>query len=116
MRFCVQMFGCAAVVLAMSNTLAAQLAYVMSLLGSVTFSRVDERLARFLAQRFSRENGFRACLYMTLGQIATEIGSSREVISRTLKGFEQRGAVALSRGCVRLRDRDILAKLCGLQE
>jgi CRP/FNR family transcriptional regulator len=43
-------------------------------------------------------------------EIAVELGSAREVVSRALKDFERRGFVTLSRGRVSVADRAGLAR------
>jgi CRP/FNR family transcriptional regulator len=40
---------------------------------------------------------------ITHAQLATELGSSRVVVSRLLKELEQKGAVALHRGKIELK-------------
>jgi CRP/FNR family transcriptional regulator len=39
---------------------------------------------------------------MTHQQIANDLGTAREVVSRLLKDFERKGKVVLSRGNIRL--------------
>ncbi len=48
---------------------------------------------------------------MTHQQLAAELGSAREVISRQLKEFERRGWVNLSRGSVEIEDAGALEAL-----
>ena len=43
--------------------------------------------------------------------VAADLGTSREVVSRLLKDFEQEGLVALSRGVIRVHDKAGLARL-----
>jgi CRP/FNR family transcriptional regulator len=40
--------------------------------------------------------------------IAAELGTAREVVSRLLETYERLGAIALSRGRVELRDAAVL--------
>lgn len=56
--------------------------------------RTDLRLARWLAGRKTSE------LRMTQQELAQELGTAREVVSRTLKSFETRGWIRLGRGTV----------------
>ena len=44
-------------------------------------------------------------------QMATELGTAREVVSRTLSEFQRREWVSLSRGVIAIRDRDALERL-----
>ena len=47
---------------------------------------------------------------MTHGEIARNIGSAREVVSRVLKYLAEEGAVSLGRGLVELADPEKLRK------
>ncbi len=80
---------------------AQRMAGVITLIDEIAFRRVDARLEDLLLQRFSRQQ----TIVTTHELIASELGSAREVISRLLKVLEQRGAIALGRGHIELRDR-----------
>ena len=67
---------------------------------SIAFSKMDERLERYLEEK-SRATKSRI-IKMTHQQIASELGSSREVISRLLKQMEKNGQVVLRRNEVEL--------------
>jgi CRP/FNR family transcriptional regulator len=45
---------------------------------------------------------------MTHQEIAAELGSSREVISRILEDFSAQGMIEVSRGSIKIMDRDAL--------
>lgn len=45
---------------------------------------------------------------MTHQEIAAELGSSREVISRILEDFSAQGMVEVSRGSIRILDKEAL--------
>jgi CRP/FNR family transcriptional regulator len=47
-------------------------------------------------------------VHATHEQIAVELGSAREVVSRLLKEFERMGAVVLHRGRIDLADAALL--------
>jgi CRP/FNR family transcriptional regulator len=64
------------------------------------FDRLEMRLACLLGQLFERTDS--ACLQITHQQLAQELGTTREVISRSLKRFERQGCVELSRGAIRI--------------
>lgn len=66
------------------------------------FGRLDSRVANLLLE-LPRENP-RQTITTTHEAIATELGSSREVVSRLLKGFEREGLVELGRGTIRIVD------------
>jgi CRP/FNR family transcriptional regulator len=48
---------------------------------------------------------------ITHQQLAAELGSAREVISRLLKEFERHGVIALERGEIAILDPAALARL-----
>ena len=89
------------------NLLAERLAEVIGLVEEVAFRRMDRRLAAHLANQVSAD----ATLHATHQQIAAELGTSREVVSRILKDFEQRGWLQLARGSILLNDRPALLRL-----
>jgi len=66
----------------------------------VAFQRMDRRVASFLLERSQLQNP----IPITHQEIANEIGSSREVISRLLEDFSQREIVYLSRGEIEVLD------------
>lgn len=71
---------------------------LMELIEEVVFRRIDIRLAKYLL-KYTDESG---CLQQTHQELAVELGTAREVISRQLKEFERRGWVSLSRGRIAL--------------
>ena len=86
------------------SLMSSRFAEVVGLVEQVAFARTHERLADFLAERLTVGR-----LDMTHEQIAAELGSSREVITRLLHDLERSGAVELSRGHVALKNPERLA-------
>ena len=84
------------------DLLSQRLSSVMEIIDEVVFRRMDARLAAFLLTRSQNQNPMR----ITHQEIAAELGSSREVISRLLEEFSERGFVGVSRGEVELLDAD----------
>jgi len=82
----------------------ARLAEVMELVEEVAFRRLDERLAQLLVQRGP-------VLEATHQKLADELGSVREIVSRLLRGFEERGWVKLERERITVLDANSLAAL-----
>jgi CRP/FNR family transcriptional regulator len=72
---------------------ARRLDDLMLLVEEVAFRRMDKRLEEWLQAH--ADSGF---LEMTHQQLAVELGTAREVVSRLLKELERRGRVRLSRG------------------
>jgi len=73
----------------------------------IAFKRMDIRVA----QKLLELRDARLVLRFTHQQLATELGTAREVISRQLKEFERRGWVRLSRGEIELRDVAAIERL-----
>jgi len=80
------------------NLLTRRLTSVMTLVEEVAFGRMDERLINYL-----RERAVAAQLDTTHQDIANDLGTSREVISRLLKDFEREGRIVLSRSLIQLK-------------
>ena len=72
---------------------------IIDIVEDIAFHRLDCRLAEFLLKKTSIEN---PSIRTTHNEIATELGSSREVISRILKHFEQKNILELSRGKIHI--------------
>jgi CRP/FNR family transcriptional regulator len=72
----------------------------------IAFRRMDIRLAETITKR--AEDG---ALRATHAQLAAELGTAREVISRQLAEFQRRGWVELGRGTIQVLDADALEGL-----
>ena len=84
--------------------LSQRLSSVMEIIDEVAFRRMDSRLAAMLLTRSQDQNP----LQMTHQEIAAELGSSREVISRLLEDFSEQGFINAGRGEVEVLDADSL--------
>lgn len=89
--------------------LARRVVDLTQLVQKVRFSGLSERTACLLQQLFTLRNTRK--LEVTHQALAEDLGSSREVISRLLKEFEQRGALRLQRGVIELLSTEVLAQL-----
>ncbi len=78
--------------------LANRLSDIMRAMQAFAFHRLDQRLASLLLSHYENTNEQNPVVTITHQQIALELGSVREVISRTLSEFENDGIVALGRG------------------
>jgi CRP/FNR family transcriptional regulator len=85
---------------------ATRVSDLLLLIEEVAFGRIEPRLARFLLAH-ARDGQWEG----THQDMATELGTAREVVSRQLKDFERRGLVTLGRGRVALHDRAALETL-----
>ncbi len=79
---------------------------MMRLLEQVAFVRIEARLAAALLER--AEGG---AVHATHHDLATVIGTAREVVSRRLLALSKRGIVHLDRGVVTITDFDALREL-----
>lgn len=77
---------------------ATRIADLLMLIEEVAFGRIDVRLAAWLLHHADDGGAVKA----THQDIATELGTAREVVSRQLKDFERRGWVGLHRGRVQV--------------
>jgi CRP/FNR family transcriptional regulator, anaerobic regulatory protein len=89
------------------ETVTRALVDVTSLLEDLAFRTMDGRLAALLLQHFETAD----VISMRHEDIAAELGTAREVVSRLLETYERRGAITLSRGRVEMRDEAILRQL-----
>jgi CRP/FNR family transcriptional regulator len=90
------------------DLLSLRLMSVLTLVDDVVFRRMDARVAALLDARCRQQNPIR----VTHQEIAAELGSSREVISRVLEGFGQAGVIRSGRGLVEIVDFAALETLC----
>ncbi|MCB9133924.1 MAG: Crp/Fnr family transcriptional regulator [Anaerolineales bacterium] len=80
--------------------MSQRLLNVIEIVDEVAFRRLDMRIAAFLLARGRRQNPIR----ITHQEIAAELGSSREVISRMLDEFGKQGFIETARGVVEVVD------------
>jgi len=83
---------------------AARLASVITVLEEVAFRRMDARIAELLLARA----GAGETLPLTHQQIALELGTAREVVSRSLRDLEREGVIARGRGTIAVLGRERL--------
>ena len=87
-----------------------RVAEILATMQAAVFHRIDARLARHLVARPAGP------IAVTHQDLAVELGTAREVVSRHLKAFEKRGLVRLGRGTVEILDRPALDRLGALDE
>jgi CRP/FNR family transcriptional regulator len=80
--------------------LSQRLSSVMAIVDEVAFQRMDTRVAGLLLERGRSQNP----IHITHQEIAAELGSSREVISRLLEDFTSQGQIRLRRGTIEILD------------
>jgi CRP/FNR family transcriptional regulator len=80
---------------------------VMAIVVEIAFRRMDTRVASVLLARAQIQN----LLRISHQEIASELGSSREVISRLLEDFSERGLIRSGRGEIEVLDGESLGSL-----
>jgi len=88
--------------------LGGRIADVIARMEEVAFRPVERRLAAFL---LSRANDAGTTIHVTHQEIAVELGTAREVVSRHLKRLESSGLVALGRSTVQVQRFEELRRL-----
>ena len=84
--------------------LSQRLSAVMEIVEEVAFRRMDARLVSLLLERSLRSD----LIHITHQEIAGELGTSREVISRILEDFSAQGLLEVLRGSIRILDKEAL--------
>jgi CRP/FNR family transcriptional regulator len=84
--------------------MSKRLADVIATVEEIAFRRVDVRIAEFLAE-LAEEQEYIA---ITHQEIAYELGTAREVVSRILKDFERANIISLSRGAIIVQNKQVL--------
>jgi CRP/FNR family transcriptional regulator len=87
---------------------AQRIGELMQLVEEVAFTRLDQRLAKLILARHA------AVLNVTHQQLADDLGSVREIVSRLLKGFAAQGLVTLGREQLTICNRSGLQKLAAM--
>ena len=72
-------------------------------LQKVTFDSIENRIIDYFKTTMANNNGSKI-IYTTHEKIAADIGSSREVVSRSLKSLERRGILELGRGKIKIKN------------
>jgi CRP/FNR family transcriptional regulator len=86
------------------NSVSQRMAHLMTLVDDVAFRRIDQRLAsRLLLDR--------PPIRATHQMLADELGTSREVVSRTLEVLQHAGMLRLGRKRIEILDRNALERL-----
>jgi CRP/FNR family transcriptional regulator len=87
---------------------AERISELMQLVEEVAFNRLDQRLAKLILARNTTQ------IQISHQQLADELGSVREIVSRLLKGFVLQGLVELGREQLSITDRQGLQKIAAM--
>ena len=91
------------------DSFAARLIQVVDLASSITFEFLPSRLAAALLGK--RDGAAPDELVATHQDLATELGTVRERVSRVLESFESQGVVSLARGRIHITDAHRLEEI-----
>lgn len=83
---------------------AARCTELLNLVEAVAFLKLDQRLAALLLSKGSEIDA-------THQMLADELGSVREIVSRLLERFANRGMISLSRAHICVKDGDALNRI-----
>ena len=92
------------------DLVAQRLASVMAVVDEVAFHRLDQRVAALLASRARGSNP----IQITHQEIAAELGSAREAVSRVLEDLNVKGLINLTRGWIEVTDLEALERTAAL--
>lgn len=85
-----------------SSTYQHRFQDLLTALDAVAFKRMDERLMRYIVTKMKQSKSNE--LYTTHQEVAKELGTSREVVSRLLKQLEKKKWIELGRNVIFIRD------------
>jgi CRP/FNR family transcriptional regulator len=84
--------------------ISQRMASVISLVEEIAFDKLDQRIARLLIQYQNKSAS--PVIHVTHHAIASELGTSREVVSRILLNFQSSRLVNLTRGSIVVLNSD----------
>jgi CRP/FNR family transcriptional regulator len=79
------------------DLIAQRIAEIISVVDEVAFRHIDVRLANRIFQLYNKNGN---PVKITHQNLARDIGSSREVVTRILKDFEEKGDISTARGAI----------------
>lgn len=97
------------------RALAIRVRRLLHLVEDLSLHEVPERIARYLLS-LEKERGACFNLDYTHAELAAQLGTVREVVTRTLNRFRKAGWIAVQDGQITVLDRDALQALAGGQD
>ena len=88
--------------------LSHRLASIISVVEEVAFKRIDVRLAEQFVRALQQGN---QVIKKTHAELAADVGSSREVVSRILRDFSQRDLISSGRGSIEILNAQAITDL-----
>lgn len=96
------------------RALAIRMRRLLYLVEELSLHEVPERVARYLLAQ-EKERGACFTLDYTHAEIAAQLGTVREVVTRTLNRFRKAGWIAVQDGQITVLDRDALQALARVE-
>jgi CRP/FNR family transcriptional regulator len=87
-----------------------RLRHLVAMVESITFGSVTQRLARMLLDASARAHADEFALPLTHQEIASRLGTVREVVSRNLARFRAQGLIRIEEHTVAILDRASLER------
>jgi len=109
-RFCMDHPAVPLKILALAGR---RLRHLVALVEAVTFGSVRQRLARHLMQTSLEMRSDRFTLKLTHEELAFQLGTVREVVSRNLSRFQNEGILRAERGLIEILDSKALEAEAG---
>jgi len=97
-----------------AEVFAARQRYLVRLATDLVFKNVTRRLARFLLEREELAHAGTEEMKVTQQEMASMIGTVREIVSRSLRDLEAMGAISLKHNQIIITNRDQLLELSSL--
>ncbi len=83
--------------------------YVMWTMQNIMFKRVDQRIARYLWEKRNQQDTM--VIKVTQEEIANEIGSAREVVTKTLKCMAGNNLIRTGHGKIEILNKEEIYNL-----
>jgi len=97
------------------RALAIRVRRLLHLVEELSLHEVPERVARYLLAQ-AKERGACFTLDYTHAELAAQLGTVREVVTRTLNRFRKAGWISMQDGKITVLDRDALQALARVQD
>jgi CRP-like cAMP-binding protein len=97
------------------RALAIRIRRLLHLVEELSFHEVPERVARYLLAQ-AKERGACFTLDYTHAELAAQLGTVREVVTRTLNRFRKAGWISIQDGKITVLDPDALQALARVQD
>ncbi|MBN2258870.1 MAG: winged helix-turn-helix domain-containing protein, partial [Anaerolineaceae bacterium] len=95
----------------LTKLMAIRMIKASEIIDGLAFRRVSGRLAQLLINYPDQNTSGHLMRSLTLDEMATRIGSTREMVCRFLQRFADQGLITITRTELEILDRDQLVKL-----